>query len=1013
MVQADGCTAARQKIGVTPRTTSTIGRFASVLCIVLTMLFTLGVGQMNAATQRYIYVGLSYDYHTNKDASTWGINFLNGTSAGVKQGTYINATYNDGSRDYYMYRFYVYDNHTQAEFKGNDSWWKSKSSVDLDGTTNNAIFFSASADGWEGCFQGNYQYTSTASLSADKTTVSTGTNVTLTPSLTSNTTYNTLKSTSYSVTTNPGSGGSVTSGGVFSATKAGTYVVTATITYNAKDFTGITSTATPTVTITVYDPKSFAAGSTIVWDLCGNEKSWSSVYLFKDIEGTGDNVALTQCGSITQYKKTYESAVSNIKSFLFRNNTSNWNDYTQTTDITNSVSGVTLYEFDGTYTGTKLNWQETTGAKKATSGVKVYFDNTATASDWEEIWIKYGTTRFNRHTGAAATKVTGTDNLYVITMPEAYYIGWYFADNYGWTGRNTYQVQSGDGISNRINYQTTNLTSDITYVPSSGAGTPKVWTTTTFSGHTRTLTFGSHTNGNITVRYTDESGVEHTVSSASESSVEVAQTCKVVITAVPNSGYAPYTLTLGGSGITSGAQQIIRDNGTIVATFVEEETHDVTVSYMFGTRSLHDAQEFEVGITTASDISAEEIDGFLFSAWSDLTNVTNNTGNLTTNPININTIEDGDDGSMVCNYTPWTCSLDIVPSEGATGHSSRTAMSYDATEKAYYINRTTASSTERYRFYIDSKEYSTSGNTELVIAGTKVDANTPVQGYGSNKPSVYFNDGGTGSYITVWFDYENKKAWVTEQKHTVTISSGGNGTVSPTSVSVGNVVKSGSITATPSSHYHLSSWTIPSGVTLVDGSTTTSPITIKATADSKTVTANFAGDQYSITYKDQGNVAFSGSHVDSPTSHPTSHTYGTATNLNSATKNGYTFGGWFTTSTCTSGTDVTSLGATAYTANITLYAKWTEKMTTVTIATNNEDGGTITVGGSPFTWGETTTAGVTTGRALVVTANTGYYFAGWTKTAGTDYKLGSDTEDYYAEGATSKTFPAIGEDLLP
>ena len=46
MVQAEGCTNARQKIGVNPRTTSTIGRFASVLCIILIMLLTLGVGQM-------------------------------------------------------------------------------------------------------------------------------------------------------------------------------------------------------------------------------------------------------------------------------------------------------------------------------------------------------------------------------------------------------------------------------------------------------------------------------------------------------------------------------------------------------------------------------------------------------------------------------------------------------------------------------------------------------------------------------------------------------------------------------------------------------------------------------------------------------------------------------------------------------------------------------------------------------------------------------------------------------
>ena len=224
------------------------------------------------------------------------------------------------------------------------------------------------------------------------------------------------------------------------------------------------------------------------------------------------------------------------------------------------------------------------------------------------------------------------------------------------------------------------------------------------------MTFGSHTNGQITVRYTDESGVEQTVSSASASYVDVAQTCQVIITAVPNSGYAPSTLTLGGAGITSGAQQIIRADGTIAATFVAEETHNVTISYKYGTRALHDNQVFEVGVITASDINAEVIDGFSFSSWSNLTNVTNNTGNLTTNPISITTIVSGSDGSMTCNYTPWTCSLDLVSSEGATGHSSRTEMNYDATEKAYYINRTTASATERYRFFINSIEYSTSGN---------------------------------------------------------------------------------------------------------------------------------------------------------------------------------------------------------------------------------------------------------------------------------------------------------------
>ena len=87
----------------------------------------------------------------------------------------------------------------------------------------------------------------------------------------------------------------------------------------------------------------------------------------------------------------------------------------------------------------------------------------------------------------------------------------------------------------------------------------------------------------------------------------------------------------------------------------------------------------------------------------------------------------------------------------------------------------------------------------------------------------------------------------------------------------------------------------------------------------KTVYARFKAKQYTITYKDQGNVTFTGTHA---SGYPTKHTYGTATTLSTATKTGYTFGGWHTDAACTN--KVTSLGATEYTANITLYAQWTE-----------------------------------------------------------------------------------------
>ena len=87
-----------------------------------------------------------------------------------------------------------------------------------------------------------------------------------------------------------------------------------------------------------------------------------------------------------------------------------------------------------------------------------------------------------------------------------------------------------------------------------------------------------------------------------------------------------------------------------------------------------------------------------------------------------------------------------------------------------------------------------------------------------------------------------------------------------------------------------------------------------------TLYAQWTANQYTITYKDQGNIAFSGTHTSTP---PTKHTYGTATTLKTATKTGYAFGGWYTTQDC-SGSAITTLGATAYTAAITLYAKWNE-----------------------------------------------------------------------------------------
>ena len=96
-------------------------------------------------------------------------------------------------------------------------------------------------------------------------------------------------------------------------------------------------------------------------------------------------------------------------------------------------------------------------------------------------------------------------------------------------------------------------------------------------------------------------------------------------------------------------------------------------------------------------------------------------------------------------------------------------------------------------------------------------------------------------------------------------------------------------------------------------------ISLSSTAGSTvTLYAQWLPDTFTIIYRDAGNVVFSGTHG---TSYPVSHTYDTATSLIDPSKKGYNFGGWFLNSSA-EGTALTILSATDYTANITLYAKW-------------------------------------------------------------------------------------------
>ena len=217
----------------------------------------------------------------------------------------------------------------------------------------------------------------------------------------------------------------------------------------------------------------------------------------------------------------------------------------------------------------------------------------------------------------------------------------------------------------------------------------------------------------------------------------------------------------------------------------------------------------------------------------------------------------------------------------------------------------------------------------------------------------------------------NSKATITVTSYKLT----GNGAISTQqSASISTSAKSTTISAARTATTTLTVGSVATGYkfdgwyTAATGGTqlSTSTTYIYYPTAATTVYARFSAKKYNITYKDQGNVTFTGTHA---TGYPKQHTYGTATDLKTASKTGFTFGGWFTNSGCT-GSAVTSLGATAYTANITLYAKWTEKPK-YTVTISSDGNGTVTpntaqVGEIPV--------------SITATPNDGYKFKNWTKT---------------------------------
>ena len=229
-----------------------------------------------------------------------------------------------------------------------------------------------------------------------------------------------------------------------------------------------------------------------------------------------------------------------------------------------------------------------------------------------------------------------------------------------------------------------------------------------------------------------------------------------------------------------------------------------------------------------------------------------------------------------------------------------------------------------------------------------------------------------------------------EDTHTVTVAYKCGETTLKESDEVSGVgiTTAAEITAPSITGYTFSTWSaMPSGVTTEDA-LTGSTININATADSKTITANYTANEYTISYKDEGNETYSGSNG---ASLPTTHTYGTATALVDGVKEGYTFVGWYFDEDCESSAG-SSIGATSKTAGFTLYAKWTIKTYAITYNAGANGTGSIDAGEK--------THGVSFTLSSSTFTRDGYVQDGWATSDGGDkaYDLGGS---YTANAAIS------------
>ncbi len=248
-----------------------------------------------------------------------------------------------------------------------------------------------------------------------------------------------------------------------------------------------------------------------------------------------------------------------------------------------TIGGTFIFTVDYTSTPTiKVTFPSADQA----ANKKIWFDNSG--RQWSTMYYRIGTTSSNQNS-TSFTLVPGTDQFYVVnTLAQSSMEAWHIANNASWSGAHSIYYVNGSGyaITQATVFQKYAVDDDgVTLVPTTAAGDPsdgcQYYNVSQTSGMlTHTATIGTHTNGTISLAYTDVSG---TAQNKTATTAGLAHRTKITATATANTGYQLSTFTVTPSGesaqnITSGQanNHILAKDATFDATFTAK-TYDLTL----------------------------------------------------------------------------------------------------------------------------------------------------------------------------------------------------------------------------------------------------------------------------------------------------------------------------------------------------------------------------------------------------------------------------------------------------